>query len=84
MGYFVPFAAVQKPTVGWFAILSDCASCHTVPQKNQPFAGGRPIETPFGIIILPEIALPPRDTRINGGHKHRRRIGNERGGRNLG
>src|ERR1700749_3096795 len=39
----------------YLSILSDCASCHTVPQKNQPFAGGRPIETPFGSIVAPNI-----------------------------
>ena len=39
----------------YLSILSDCASCHTVPQKNQPFAGGRPIETPFGSILAPNI-----------------------------
>jgi mono/diheme cytochrome c family protein len=39
----------------YLSILSDCASCHTVPQKNQPFAGGRPIETPFGKIVAPNI-----------------------------
>jgi mono/diheme cytochrome c family protein len=35
----------------YLAVLSDCASCHTVPGSNQPFAGGRPIETPFGNIV---------------------------------
>src|SRR6201992_3944094 len=39
----------------YMSILSDCASCHTVPQKNQSFAGGRPIETPFGAIVAPNI-----------------------------
>jgi mono/diheme cytochrome c family protein len=39
----------------YLSILSDCASCHTVPQKNQPFAGGRAIETPFGSIVAPNI-----------------------------
>jgi mono/diheme cytochrome c family protein len=39
----------------YLSILSDCASCHTVPQKNLPFAGGRPIETPFGPIVAPNI-----------------------------
>ena len=44
-------------------ILSDCASCHTVPQKNRPFAGGRPIETPFGNIVAPNIT-PDMETGI--------------------
>jgi mono/diheme cytochrome c family protein len=47
----------------YLSILSDCASCHTVPQKNQPFAGGRPIETPFGSILAPNIT-PDMETGI--------------------
>jgi mono/diheme cytochrome c family protein len=43
----------------YLAILSDCASCHTVPNSNQPFAGGRPIETPFGNIVAPNITPDP-------------------------
>src|SRR6516225_394612 len=43
----------------YLAILSDCASCHTVPNSNQPFAGGRPIETPFGNIAAPNITPDP-------------------------
>jgi mono/diheme cytochrome c family protein len=39
----------------YLSILSDCASCHTVPGRDQPFAGGRPIETPFGNIVAPNI-----------------------------
>jgi mono/diheme cytochrome c family protein len=47
----------------YLSVLSDCASCHTVPQKNQPFAGGRPIETPFGKIVAPNIT-PDMETGI--------------------
>jgi mono/diheme cytochrome c family protein len=47
----------------YLSILSDCASCHTVPQKSQPFAGGRPIETPFGSIAAPNIT-PDMETGI--------------------
>jgi mono/diheme cytochrome c family protein len=43
----------------YLAVLSDCASCHTVPGSNQPFAGGRPIETPFGNIVAPNITPDP-------------------------
>jgi mono/diheme cytochrome c family protein len=43
----------------YLAVLSDCASCHTVPGSNQPFAGGRAIETPFGNIIAPNITPDP-------------------------
>jgi mono/diheme cytochrome c family protein len=47
----------------YLAVLSDCASCHTVPGSNQPFAGGRPIETPFGNIVAPNIT-PDLETGI--------------------
>lgn len=55
------FTAVERGR--YMSILSDCASCHTVPQKNQPFAGGRPIETPFGSIVAPNIT-PDLETGI--------------------
>lgn len=42
---------------------ADCGSCHTVPGSNQPFAGGRSIETPFGNLISPNITSD-RDTGI--------------------
>jgi len=38
----------------YLAILGDCAPCHTA-QGGKPFAGGRPIETPFGILVSPNI-----------------------------
>ncbi len=47
----------------YLAILSDCSSCHTVPGGSQPFAGGRPIETPFGNIVAPNIT-PDLETGI--------------------
>src|SRR5215510_12611872 len=47
----------------YLAILSDCASCHTIPGSNQPFAGGRAIETPFGNIVAPNIT-PDLETGI--------------------
>src|SRR6202046_3288238 len=55
------FTAVDRGR--YLSILSDCASCHTVPQKNQPFAGGRPIETPFGKLVAPNIT-PDMETGI--------------------
>jgi mono/diheme cytochrome c family protein len=62
----------------YLAVLSDCASCHTVPGSNRPFAGGRPIETPFGNIVAPNITPDPEtgigswsdeafDTAVRGG-----------------
>jgi mono/diheme cytochrome c family protein len=47
----------------YLAVLSDCASCHTVPGSHQPFAGGRAIETPFGNILAPNIT-PDLETGI--------------------
>lgn len=47
----------------YLAVLSDCASCHTVPGSNQPLAGGRAIETPFGNIVAPNIT-PDIETGI--------------------
>jgi mono/diheme cytochrome c family protein len=55
------FTAVDRGR--YLSILSDCASCHTVPQRNQPFSGGRPIETPFGKIVAPNIT-PDMETGV--------------------
>lgn len=40
----------------------DCVACHTA-QGGEPFAGGRPIQTPFGIIYSTNIT-PDRKTGI--------------------
>lgn len=40
----------------------DCQSCHTV-QGGAPFAGGRPVPTPFGVIYSSNLT-PDRDTGI--------------------
>ena len=40
----------------------DCVACHTQDQK-KPFAGGRPIKTPFGTLYSPNIT-PDRETGI--------------------
>jgi mono/diheme cytochrome c family protein len=47
----------------YLVTLGDCAACHTNPQTNQPFAGGRPIETPFGTVVAANIT-PDADTGI--------------------
>jgi mono/diheme cytochrome c family protein len=47
----------------YLSILSDCASCHTVPDSGRPYAGGRAIETPFGNIVAPNIT-PDLETGI--------------------
>lgn len=55
------FAAVERGR--YLATAADCVSCHTVPGSDQPFSGGRPIETPFGILAAPNIT-PDRETGI--------------------
>jgi mono/diheme cytochrome c family protein len=47
----------------YLAIASDCAACHTNPRDQRPFAGGRPIPTPFGIVVASNIT-PDRQTGI--------------------
>lgn len=55
------FATVERGR--YLADVADCKSCHTVSGSNHPFAGGRPIETPFGTLVSPNIT-PDRDTGI--------------------
>jgi mono/diheme cytochrome c family protein len=43
----------------YLAIAGDCTSCHSVPGSGQPFAGGRPIETPFGVVVGANITPDP-------------------------
>ncbi len=38
----------------YLTIAGDCAACHTRP-GGAPFAGGLPVETPFGNVIAPNI-----------------------------
>jgi mono/diheme cytochrome c family protein len=40
--------------------VADCAACHTDPTDKRPFAGGRPIETPFGIVLSANITPDPQ------------------------
>lgn len=48
----------------YLATAADCIACHTLPGQGQkPFAGGRPIETPFGMIVSPNIT-PDGETGI--------------------
>jgi mono/diheme cytochrome c family protein len=47
----------------YLTIAADCVACHTVLNGGKPFAGGRPIETPFGNIVTPNIT-PDLDTGI--------------------
>ena len=45
--------------------VADCAACHDEPVATAPFAGGRPIETPFGNMLAAQYHARPR-------HRHRR------------
>lgn len=48
----------------YLAKAGDCIACHTNPKKiNQPFAGGLPMQTPFGVIYTPNIT-PDNETGI--------------------
>ncbi|HZK92104.1 MAG TPA: c-type cytochrome [Stellaceae bacterium] len=47
----------------YLTAVGDCAGCHTGPAAGSDFAGGRPIETPFGMVVAPNIT-PDRATGI--------------------
>ena len=46
----------------YLATVADCAACHT-DIDGKPYAGGRPIETPFGKLLASNLT-PDRDTGI--------------------
>lgn len=46
------------------AVLADCSACHTTP-GGKPFAGGAPLDTPFGKLI-PSNITPDAATGIGG------------------
>ncbi len=43
----------------YLAVASDCAACHTLPGSGHDFAGGRAVETPFGLLVAPNITPDP-------------------------
>ncbi len=53
-----------EPDALYAVRLADCAACHTA-EGGQPFAGGRPIESPFGKIYATNITPDP-ETGIGG------------------
>jgi|SRR5579883_1461773 len=55
------FSAIERGR--YLANAADCGSCHTIPGSEQPFSGGRPIETPFGVLAAPNIT-PDGETGI--------------------
>ncbi len=46
----------------YLATVGDCAACHTTP-GGKPYAGGRPLATPFGTLLAPNLT-PDRETGI--------------------
>jgi mono/diheme cytochrome c family protein len=69
----------------YLAIAGDCAPCHTAP-GGKVYAGGRPIETPFGTLVSSNIT-PDRETGIGAWTDdefvNSMREGTGRGGRRL-
>jgi len=55
------FATIERGR--YLSVAADCAACHTDPSDPRPFAGGRPIETPFGIVAAANIT-PDAETGI--------------------
>lgn len=55
------FAQIERGR--YLARVGDCASCHTVSGSGKAFAGGRPIQTPFGNIVSANIT-PDQETGI--------------------
>lgn len=55
------FAQIERGR--YLTIAGDCAACHDDPYQHRAFAGGRPIETPFGVVVAPNIT-PDRETGI--------------------
>lgn len=59
-------AGVDKQSFGqierghYLTIVGDCAACHTLPGSGHAFAGGRPIETPFGMMLAANITPDPQ------------------------
>jgi len=47
----------------YLTTVADCFACHTALNGGKPFAGGRPIETPFGSITSSNIT-PDNETGI--------------------
>ena len=47
----------------YLATAGDCIACHTVPGGGAPFAGGRPLVTPFGTLVSPNLT-PDNETGL--------------------
>ncbi len=43
----------------YLTMVADCGACHTLPGSGHELAGGRRIETPFGMLLSPNITPDP-------------------------
>ena len=57
------FAEIERGR--YLTAVADCTACHTDPADSKPFAGGRPIQTPFGKVLAANIT-PDEQTGIGG------------------
>ncbi len=55
------FADIERGR--YLTAVADCTACHTDPADGKPFAGGRPIQTPFGTVLAANIT-PDEQTGI--------------------
>ena len=55
------FAQIEQGR--YLAAAGDCEGCHNEPAGHELYAGGRPIETPFGVVVAANIT-PDRETGI--------------------
>lgn len=55
------FADIERGR--YLTAVADCTACHTDPADSRPFAGGRPVQTPFGTILAANIT-PDEQTGI--------------------
>ncbi len=49
----------QRERGRYLAIVGNCTACHTVEGSGKEFAGGRPLETPFGQLVPTNITPDP-------------------------
>jgi mono/diheme cytochrome c family protein len=51
------FSQIEKGR--YLTTVGDCGACHTLPGSGHDFAGGRALETPFGVLLSPNITPDP-------------------------
>lgn len=44
----------------YLTVAGDCGACHTLPGSGHELAGGRGIETQFGLLLAPNITPDPQ------------------------